>query len=148
MWAPLRKNISQGDIFQDIPFPIIRFEGGVVSVETENYPGMLLTFDCEYDKKIVPVALLGQVRLLSDVKEGARKPIREGTVVRTLFLPKSEMMDESFVEFTNVASVSKVLLQSYSENGRRIASIDHDSRILLQQKLAAFYGIGRKTEDE
>ncbi len=143
MWTPLRQEISQGDIFLSIPFPIIRFQEGDITITHQACPGMLVTYDCEYDKKNVPVALLAQVRLLDPMPDSVKGNIRADRIIRNFPLVLCAELEESFVEFGNVASVPKVLLQHLSENGKRIASLDDQSRLRLQDRVAAFIGLGR-----
>jgi hypothetical protein len=85
----LRPHISQGDIFADLRFAWLNLAGEEPSILLEQHPGVLLTYDCEYDKPHARFVLAARVRLLSDFVAGEHGNIKRGRVRRLFHLPPS-----------------------------------------------------------
>lgn len=105
---------------------------------------ILLTHDCEYDKSANSSVLLAEIRDLSEVVLGSQGHIRQYRTRNTFYLEAIEdHLPESYVDFRRITRLPKTVIASLANNSNRIASLSDDSRLALQQQIAAFFGYGR-----
>lgn len=152
MYLPtLRSDISQGDIFTDVPFPYVIIDSSENVIPKMRYKtAMLVSHSCDYDKRTVPQVLVAQVRSVSELSEGDRGNIRSLRMLNTFYLPMVDgVMEESYVDFRIIVPVSKSIIATLSANDKRILSISDthlqgspeiDLRTGLWQRLSYFFG--------
>ncbi len=137
MYSALHPDITQGDIFNDVPIAYI------VSQSPESYEAkarpvrvMLLSHSCEYDKP-PKNALVAQVRLLSELNEENHEAIRTYRQYNTFYLPEiASKMQHSFVDFRYIGFIPKTILQHKAQHEHRVISLDEDGIAALQRQIA------------
>lgn len=145
--ANIEKNISQGDVFVDFPIPILNFQATFqtnLKVDILYGTVILLTYDCEFDKPLCKIVLIAQVLPLSNVAEGSQGNIKHYKVWNTFYLQESsDRLQESYVDFRFIVPVPKSWLEDASNNGKRLLSMEEDSRLALQEQFSLFFGLDR-----
>jgi hypothetical protein len=144
MYLPgLREEVSQGDVFLGVPFTVTRIVNGQPHATTLHAPGIVLSHDCEYDKRY-PFALVALVRPLEQVQESSRDNVRKLKTLNTFYLREFALsLPESFVDLRHIDPIEKRVLQQLADNGQRLASLTDDARAALQRQVAIFFGHGR-----
>jgi hypothetical protein len=85
MYLPaLRPQISQGDIFDNLPVARVKYPETVPVLK--EIRGMLITHDCEFDKKSSIYVMLTEVRLLKEIESSSRGNIKNFKTLNTFFL--------------------------------------------------------------
>jgi hypothetical protein len=125
--SELRDEVSQGDIFTDVPF----VQADQVRVRT----AILLSHDCVYDKPQVEFVLMAWVRPLDDVAPGNRGNIRTGKVKSAFYLPARAPLDESFADLYQLASVRKDSIRELDRDGSRVISLTEGAREALRYRI-------------
>jgi hypothetical protein len=99
--------------------------------------GMVISHGCEIDKETEHRSVLvAQVRPLRHVTANADS-IRSYDQKRTFYLPESAFLgEEAYVDFR---AVTTLRIEGVVEDLRRVASLDEDSRMELQQQLFRFF---------
>lgn len=146
MYEPqLRDQVSQGDIFDDVPITYVTFQDGATPI-SNTYPkrAMMLTWDCEHDKAINQWVMVAEIYALSDVTPTNQNHIRGYRVKNAFYLKECDAFPESYVEFRHIDRLHKIMLQVRSAEGKRIASLTDESRLALQQHLSVFFGFTGK----
>jgi hypothetical protein len=137
----LREEVSQGDIFLDVTFARLDATGDAVTITTSRHIGILLTHDCEYDKKRVDFVLLARVRPLADLGADSQGNVRAGKVASALHLPeRGPDFPEAFVDLYHIVPVRKAEVARLAEASQRIISLSDDGRGLLQRWISLFFG--------
>jgi len=133
----LRGEISQGDVFHDMEFPVLASDG-TPSVRRTSL--MLLSHDCDYDKPNNPYCLVASVSPLALVPSGNRENIRRYRVINTFYLREvPDVLDESYVDIRLIATIDKGLLVQADREGRRAISLTEQAREALQDHLFLFF---------
>ena len=135
--AVLRPEVSQGDIFANIPRVYVRHEGNKPIVDTPF--GILLTHDCEYDKRTTETVLVAGVWPLADLDKSLQISVRKRQVFSAFYLPASPgQMPEAYVDLRQLSTVEKSIIEEAHQSMRRLLSLDDDSRLALQQQVVLF----------
>ena len=101
----LRDEVSQGDLFGDVPFLGLDTQQAAPAPRLDRHPGMLLSHDCEYDKPRVHFVLVARVRPLAHLDLGSRGNVRGYQTRATFYLPEGPAgFPEAFVDFEQLAS--------------------------------------------
>lgn len=139
----LQEQVSQGDLFDGLPLAHVDWH-------TPPQPSLryvravLLTFNCEYDKPNCKSVLVAEVKPLDLVPENLRGNVRRNRVASAFSLSGHERLEESYVDFRYVSTLDKRIVEEASAIGRRILSLDEDTRLALQEQLYQFFGYGRQ----
>lgn len=141
MHSEISAEVSQGDIFDSLPFAPVADGQGLG--EVRRVPAILLTQDCEYDKPSTVSVLIAEVMLLSGVASGSQGNVRRNRVASAFYLPPHADLPESFVDFRTIGRVTKSLTAEEAQSGRRLASLTEEARLALQRHLAGFFGYDR-----
>lgn len=149
----LREEISQGDIFPDVPVLYAKahtFDGESPAIHPDirHVNGILLTHDCEYEKKSSIYIYVAEIVSLKSAESGQAKYIRDGRVISAFYLPRlalnQQELGECYADLRRISRVDKRLLDL--RKNLRIASLGGDARLALQRSIGVFFGIGRATE--
>ena len=105
---------------------------------------MLVTYDCEYDKPATKLVLVAGVFPLVDVPADRRGNIRRNKVFSTFYLEAFSTHDEMFVDFRYMGLLEKALIAEEASAGQRLASLNDDAQLALQEQIAAYFGYGRR----
>lgn len=140
--AALRGEVSQGDIFDDLPSVYIQQAG--LRSKVQNTRAILLTHDCEYDKPRTETVVVAEVWPLSDVNNSSQGYIRQNRVLSTFYLEAyGDAFPESYVDLRNVSRVEKRLVAERAQIGKRLLCLTDDARLALQRQIALFFGLDR-----
>ena len=147
----LRLEISQGDIFSNVPFAdwVTHPDGATGISSSKRHHAMLLTFDCEFDKNnVTPVhyVLVAKIVPLAMAPKDRWAMIRKERSYDIFYLPEAENFQESFVDFRQMERMAKDGLLPPSSVSGRILSIKSPYRIKLRLSLAQFFGMTRDSE--
>lgn len=143
MYLPaLRLQISQGDIFNNLPVARVKYPE-VVPILKE-IKGMLITHDCEFDKKSSTYVLVTEVRPLKEVDSSSRGNIKNFKTLNTFFLAAADNIDESYLDFRRIYQIEKSFLFDRSAQSLRVRSLTDEARAALQRQLAIFFGHERR----
>lgn len=127
--SELRPDISQGDIFVEVPFPYF------ANTENLNDPKpsylictvMLISHSCDYDKPNSKFCLVAQIRPISELNPNSHGNLRKEGLINTIYLPRvTGKIDESYVDLRNITSIQKIILSNQAANGKRILSVTDD----------------------
>ena len=138
--------VSQGDLFDDVPIAYVTFPLDATSPQTtvQRVRAMLLTHDCDYDKRGTDFVIVAQVLPLSVVDSGSQGHVRARRTRNTFYLePMLADGPESFVDFRRLDRVHRQIIASLAGEGKRIASLTEEARLALQRQIAQFFGYGR-----
>ncbi len=80
----LRGEVSQGDVFDSLPFAYVTRDVG--SPLVDHARAILLTYDCEYDKPSTRFVTAAIVFRLSEVPTDRRGNVRKNRVFSTFYL--------------------------------------------------------------
>lgn len=133
----IREEISQGDIFREMPFALLAADGTPTARKTHV---ILLSHDCDYDKPNNPYCLVASVGSLASVPPGSRENIRQYRVINTFYLagiPRA--LDESYVDLRLISPIDKRLLVAADGQSDRVASLSDEAREALQDQLFLFF---------
>jgi hypothetical protein len=136
-----RPQISQGDIFGSIPVARVKFPEGVPVLK--EIQGMLITHDCEFDKPNTVYVLVSEVCPLSELKPESRGNIKNFKTLNTFYLPQTEGISESYIDFRRTYQVDKSCLIDRLSKSLRLKSVTDEARMALQRQLAIFFGHDR-----
>lgn len=137
-----RKQISQGDIFSNIPVARVKFPEGIPILK--EIQGMLVTHDCEFDKPNSIYVLISECRPLSELKPESQGNIKNLKTLNTFYLPQTEGIIESYIDFRRTYQVDKsFLFERVSSKSLRLKSLTDEARTALQRQLAIFFGHDR-----
>lgn len=143
MYLPaLRPQISQGDIFDNLPVARVKYPETVPVLK--EIRGMLVTHDCEFDKKNSIYVLVTEVRLLKEVDTSSRGNIKNFKTLNTFFLVATDNIDESYLDFRRTFQIEKGFLLDRSAKSLRVKSLTDEARAALQRQLAIFFGHERR----
>lgn len=147
MYRPtLHPEVSQGDLFDDVPIAYVAFPVDAASPQTtvQRVRAMLLTHDCDYDKRGTDFVIVAQVLPLSVVDSGSQGHVRTRRTRNTFYLePMPADGAEAFVDFRRIDRVHKQIVASLAGEGKRMASLTEEARLALQRQIAQFFGYGR-----
>lgn len=147
MYEPeLRDEVSQGDVFTGVPIAYISVNDQLQATATDLVPAtaMLLTHDCEYDKKKTLYVAVAQILPMSQLDRNQQRFVRELRVLSAFPLPAtSSGFEESYVDFRRLDRVNKEVMENLAGRGQRIVSLDDEARLALQRAIAVFFGLGR-----
>jgi len=134
------EQVTQGDIFVNIEYFYV-FNGEVAS---RSITGIVLTYECEYDKKNVTVVYVAEVKPLTDLNPGLQGHVRTHRVVNAFYLqPVSPRNEESYVDFRRIYRFAKTDIESFVQENKRVLSLTEDSRLALQHQLSLYFGYDR-----
>ena len=140
----LRAQISQGDIFINVPFPKFLPEFlPELNVLITTYPAILLTDDCEFDKPKTKEVIFAEIKPLNEVQQGSRDNIRNFRTYNTYYLPATGALQESYVDFRKIGRIPKDFLAK-SPSCQRIGSLTDIARLALQRQIALYFGFERR----
>lgn len=139
-----RELISQGDIFSGLPRLYVLEDGS--TPELNLLRSMMLSHDCEYEKRAAQVVHVAPVRRLADVDANMQALIRGDRVLSVLYLQAFPgVLEESYVDLRYITTIAKSLIIEAVEQGKREVSLDDASRLLLQRQIGVFFGVDRPT---
>lgn len=136
----LRGEVSQGDIFDDLPIVYVRHDGERVTLNTR---ALLITYDCEYDKPSTKMVLVAGVFPLAEVPTQRQGNVCKNKIFSTFYLPGSATQAESFVDFRYTGLLEKAVIVTEAQARRRTASLSDEAQLALQEQISAFFGYGR-----
>ena len=139
--AEQRHQISQGDIFGNIPVVRVKFPEGVPILK--EIRAMLITHDCEFDKPHAAYVLISEVRPLSELKPESIGNIKNFKTLNTFYLPQTDGVTESYIDFRRTYQVDKSCLYDRLSKSLRFKSLTDEARMALQRQLAIFFGYDR-----
>lgn len=142
----LEAEVSQGDIFTDVPIAYVRFSDDLSEVETSvtYVPAMMLSHGCDYDKPSSHFALFAEIRPLSEVGKDSQGHIRQYRTLHTFYLPASgEDFPESYVDLRRIDRVAKVAIQRLYGINNRIYSLTREAQEGLRFQIVRFFGVDR-----
>ena len=137
----MRSEISQGDIFDKLPVARVKYPESLPILK--EIRGMLITRDCEFDKKGSIYVMVTEVRLLKEVNNDSKRNIRDRKTVNTFFIPAEEGFEEAYLDFRRTYQLEKAFLFDRKDKGFRLKSLDNEARLALQRQLAIFFGYKR-----
>jgi hypothetical protein len=137
----LRGEVSQGDIFDNLPFASV--EEWREQVPVRSARALLLTYDCEYDKPTSFFVLIAEVLPLSGVASGSQGNLRKNRIAGAFYLPAQADFPESYVDFRTLNRVAKAIVVGEARHDGRLLSLIEAARLAMQEQLAAFFGYGR-----
>ena len=141
--ASLRSEISQGDVFDQIPIVWFRSQDNVVLARFSK--AILITHDCDFDKPNSRTCLLAEIRPLEEIDDGSKGNIRSNRAVNTLYMGQiGPAEQEWFVDFRRITRVDKELLQSRNREGLRLVSLTDEGRLALYRVIATFFSRDQK----
>jgi len=140
----LRSEVSQGDIFQSIRVVRIKYPEMIPVVK--DIQGILLTDDCEYDKKRSVYVLVCEVRLLAEVSPGSAGNIKNYKTLNTFYLEGNEKFKDSYLDLSLTYQVEKQFLIDLANKGLRIKSLSDTTRSALQRQISIYFGYKRNPE--
>ena len=133
----LSGEISQGDIFERLPFaPVADGQG---PGEVRLVSAILLTQDCEYDKPSTTSILIAEVLPLSVIASGSQGNVRKNRVASAFYLPPHASLPESYVDSRTISRVTKSLIAE-AQDENRLLSLTEEARLALQRQIAGFFG--------
>ncbi len=135
----VRATVSQGDIFDSLPFAVMN--GAAATVRMARV--VLLTQDCEYDKPSTLSVLGAEILPLSGVAAGSQGNVRRNRVASAFCLPPQEAFPESYVDLRAIGRVEKVVVSTEADRGNRLLSLTEEARLALQRQIAGFFGYHR-----
>ncbi len=139
-----RGEVSQGDVFDDIPFPVVELaEVATVYATVRPVRALLVSHDCEYDKPNNPYVTVAEVRPMAEVDRGSQGNIRSFRVRSTFHLQEHPELPESYVDLRRMASIDKRILADRAAAGKKLVSLSDDARLALQRQIAIFFGVER-----
>lgn len=145
MFLPeIREQVSQGDIFIDVPITYAFFHptGEMEKTDVRLMPAAILSRDCDYDKKTSQWVIVAEVRPLAAVAQGSQGHIRQFRSKNTFYLPAMrEDFPESYIDLGKIERLAKPLIVNLVSAQKRIASLDDESRLALQRQIAIFFGL-------
>lgn len=144
--AELREEVSQGDIFQDLVYQYITQDAQDPEprILSRVLRAMLLTYDCEYDKRDAAFVYVGELRPLEEISASTRGHVRSRRVLNTFSLETHERLPEEFyVDFRRILRLTKSAVAQSSLSGNRVVSLSDTSRLALQQQMSLFFGFER-----
>jgi hypothetical protein len=154
----LRTQISQGDLLQNIPISywMIGENSAILPSRYELHTVILLSFDCDFDKKDALYCLVAPwvpLTVADSHKSGLAGNIRAGRVhsvfhIPAVTSPSGLHLPEGFIDFRRMERVGKGIIEKASEDQYRVASLSAATRKALRLRLARFFGIGREYGDE
>jgi len=137
----LRGEVSQGDIFDNLPISYVRQEARQPAFL--DIPAMLITYDCEYDKPSTKLVMVAGVFALAEVPADRRGNVRKNKIFSTFYLEAADFLTESFVDFRYMGLLEKAVVAEEAQSGRRVISLNEEAQLALQEQLSAFFGYGR-----
>ena len=138
----LRGEVSQGDVFDSLPIAYVRQE--VRRLTALSTRALLITYDCEYDKPSTKLVMVAGVFSLSEVPADRRGNVRKNKVFSTFFLEAFFPLEESFVDFRYMGLLEKAVIAEEAQARQRLASLNDEAQLALQEQLSAFFGYGRE----
>jgi hypothetical protein len=137
-----RPKLSQGDIFKNVLFAnwVMNADGKSENNSSGRHLGMLLTFDCEIDKKECFYLLFAKIIPVHNLPDNARGNVRKNKPFSTFYLPENGDFPESFVD---LRQMERCVRSQYSDTDDRILSLTKQRREHLRDDLAKFFGAGR-----
>ena len=131
------EDLSQGDIFSEIPFIFIGKDGKQRTIKAR---AMLLsnTCDCVRNERLQFAAMF-KVSDFSD-EEGIRESIRHNKYFQCLYLPDNRLDDE-FVDFGLICSYDREFFKQIINMGKvvKIASLSQVGYYILLTKLTVYF---------
>lgn len=132
---PSGSPLSQGDVFLNCPlifWECSENDGGLVRKPKElDATVVVLTQSCDLANKKstrIQVAVVHETRFLVENKVLKAKTIRDNVrlfkVFGWYFIEQSEYLNESIVDFRDLHTVSRLLLDEMVKDGSRICSIE------------------------
>jgi len=144
----LRDQVSQGDVFDEIPVPYVRISLDTFEAEDTEVRlvrAIMLTHDCEFDKPRNTHAYVAEVRPLNGIDPGSQGNVRQYRTINAFFLEARDgTMEESYVDFRCMFRVPEQVLKVRTDEGRRLVSLTDDGRLALQRQIALFFGHSRE----
>jgi len=135
----LRGEVSQGDIFDDLP--IVYATRGSQRFASTAMRSLLVTYDCEYDKPSTRLVMAAGIFSLADVPADRRGNVRRDKVFSTFSLEATAAFDEAFADFRCAGLLEKAIVATRAET--RLFSLGDAARLALQEQLSSFFGHGR-----
>lgn len=129
LYEPPRKEISQGDIFDNVPH--LYLGAGANSPMTVNAKGILLTHDCQVDKDAVLRWAICPITPMHKLPKGQHGDTMRNRVFSRFFLPKhGSLTEDSFVDFDNISTIDREIIKAAE---RRLSLTDDGRRGLYAQ---------------
>ena len=139
--ASLPAETYQGDVFNKMSLASIDDDGAPIHAEI---PGMVVSNTCDTQPKqghfvlVAPVFDLEDYRKGSDLKDEALeshvRDLKQNKISQLMFLPKGRGINDCFVDFGNICSVS--LKHFHSKNEKRFQSLSQCGHYFMLVKLA------------
>lgn len=148
MYEPqVRTEISQGDIFDDVPIAYVAYSPDNLTpiLNTRNVRAMMLTHDCEHDKPSNQWVIVAEIRPISEIAAQNQSLIRQYRVYNAFYLEAlADVFSESYVDIRRIDRLDKRMLAERSQSGQKLASLNENARLALQRQIAVFFGLNRK----
>ena len=135
----LRGEVSQGDIFDDLPIVYATQGGGRFASTAVR--SLIVTYDCEYDKPSTKLVMAAGIFSLADVPADRRGNVRKNKVFSTFYLEENAAFNEAFADFRYAGLLEKAIVATRAET--RLLSLSDAARLALQEQLSSFFGYGR-----
>lgn len=133
-----RPQISQGDIFANIPVARVKFPEAIPILK--EIDGLLLTHDCEFDKPLSSYVMITEIRTLDELNPTSRGNVRNLKTLNTFYLPSTDTVPESYLDFRRTYQVDKAFLFDRLSKSLRLRSLTDEARTALQRQIAIFFG--------
>ena len=139
----LREEISQGDVFLNLPLSDYTFgDGATATFGTPRIgPIVLLSNDCDYDhRRFIMVAEL--LVLQKSVKLADMDTIRNNQSRRPFYYsPLEDVLPESCVDFCRIHRIDKRFIVDCADIYPRLVSLTDEARSSLRMRIAIFFGL-------
>lgn len=126
--------LSQGDIITKVSL----LDSALPDAPPVERTVIVLSHDCEIDKRSNEVIIVAAVRLMSEVeqhKPGIKNDIQRGRVRSVMYLAPQGQLEESCVDFRYIFRVTKHYLEECLQKGLRIVSLNEEGK----QALCVFF---------
>jgi hypothetical protein len=105
---------------------------------------MLLSHDCEYDKRSSLTVLVATVWPLAGLDANMQRLIRERKVISAFYLEAfSSILPESYADLRSITTLHKEIMKVYNAQNKRLVSLTDGTRLALQGQIGFFFGIER-----
>lgn len=140
----LRSQISQGDIFKNVPVAYLRQDSqdSEIAPQLRFLTGIMLTHDCEYDKTNAEAVIFAEIKSLSDVPVNLQGNVRHNKPLHTFYIPATGDLPESYIDLRHLYRVNKKFLTERN-NAVRFRSVEEDIRLALQRVVTTYFGYER-----
>jgi hypothetical protein len=126
--------LSQGDIISKV----LLLDSAVPDAPSKERDVIILSHDCEIDKRSSKVVLVAGVVLLSEIEQispGISGDIRMGRIYNVMYLAPHAELKESCVDFRYIFRVAKQSLIEKLGQGARVISLSEEGK----QALCVFF---------